>query len=319
MNASGGNNPNENNSDPSQSNDQRKGKGRRKVTMEKIEKEENLHVTFSKRRAGLFKKASELNTLCGAESAVVVFSPAEKPHAFGNPSVETIANRFLNTNIGPTPPANPLLVAHQEASNRQLNLELVHKEGLLLRERQRKRELDMFQPRINELTYEQLNQLQEDVLGFKSLFKSRFQEATGSGHSTNVQWPNPEQQCGPSVGFTNEGGLDIMGYQNANDPTYSALGSTSSYPAPFDQSIGYMTQYPYGAGGLAHGAGGSGCAGGYNVSIPYNFNNLGDNTLFRDMMPSTSNTDVEDKTQDDVSNKSQGRGSRSNNNRGGHS
>ncbi|KAL8459992.1 hypothetical protein ACS0TY_031006 [Phlomoides rotata] len=325
MNASDGTNPNEINSDPSRQNNQRKGKGRRKVTMEKIEKEENLQVTFSKRRVGLFKKASELSTLCGAESAVVVFSPGKKPYSFGNPSVETIANRFLNTNIGPTPPTNPLLAAHQEASNRQLNQELIHKEGLLLHERQRKRELDMFQPLINELTYEQLNQLQEDVLGFKSLFKSRLQEATSSRCPTNVQWPNPEKQCGPSVGFTNEGGFDMTSYPNSSDLTYWARGSTSSYPAPYDQNIGYMTQYPYGAGGSTHdagssgGAGGLSCAGGYNVSIPYNFNNLGDNALFRNTMFATSNTEVEDETQANVSNKFQGRGPRPNNVRGGHS
>ncbi|KAL8460015.1 hypothetical protein ACS0TY_031796 [Phlomoides rotata] len=286
--------------------------------MEKIEKEENLHVTFSKRRAGLFKKASELNTICGAESAVVVFSPAEKPHAFGNPNVETIENRFLNTNIGPTPPANPLLAAHQEASNGKLNQELIHEEGLLLCERQRKRELDMFQPPINELTYEQLNQLQEDVLGFKSLFKSRLQEATSSGCSTNVQWPNPEQQCVPSVGFTNEGGFDMTSYPNASEHTSWARNSTSSYLAPYDQNLGYMTQYPYGAGGSG-GAGGSSCAGGYNVSISYNFNNLGDNAIFRNTTFANLNTEAEDETQANVSNKSQGRGSRPNNGRGGHS
>ncbi|KAL8459780.1 hypothetical protein ACS0TY_031629 [Phlomoides rotata] len=291
MNASDGTNPNENNSDPSRSNDQRRGKGRRKVTMEKIEKEENLQVTFSKRRAGLFKKASELSTLCGAESAVVVFSPGEKPHSFGNPSVETITNRFLNTNIGPTPPTNPLFAAHQEANNRQLNQELVHKEGLLLNERQQKRELDMFQPHINELTYEQLNQLQEDVLGFKSIFESRLQEATSSGGSTNVQWPNPGQQCDPSVGFTNQGEFSMTGYPNASDPTYWVRG-------------------------LTHGAGSSG---GYNSSISYNFNNMGENTLFRDTMSPTSNTGAEKETQVDVSNKSKGRGSRPNNDRGGHS
>ncbi|KAK6791477.1 hypothetical protein RDI58_010558 [Solanum bulbocastanum] len=34
----------------------------------------NLGVTFSKRRAGLFRKACELCTLCGAEIAIVIFS-----------------------------------------------------------------------------------------------------------------------------------------------------------------------------------------------------------------------------------------------------
>ncbi|XP_051126664.1 agamous-like MADS-box protein AGL62 [Andrographis paniculata] len=45
--------------------------GRRSISMEKIEKKSNLQVTFSKRRGGLFNKASELCTLTSAEAGVV--------------------------------------------------------------------------------------------------------------------------------------------------------------------------------------------------------------------------------------------------------
>ncbi|GAU19495.1 hypothetical protein TSUD_77390 [Trifolium subterraneum] len=47
----------------------RNGKGRRKIEMKKMS---NMLVTFSKRRSGLFKKASELCTLCGVDVALVV-------------------------------------------------------------------------------------------------------------------------------------------------------------------------------------------------------------------------------------------------------
>ncbi|XP_021893988.1 agamous-like MADS-box protein AGL62 [Carica papaya] len=56
----------------------RKSKGRQKVEMVKMNNETNLQVTFSKHRAELFKKASELSTLCGAEIAIIVFSPGQK-------------------------------------------------------------------------------------------------------------------------------------------------------------------------------------------------------------------------------------------------
>ncbi|WMV25409.1 hypothetical protein MTR67_018794 [Solanum verrucosum] len=46
--------------------------------MVKIKKASNLGVTFSKCRAGLFKKASELCTLCGAEIVIVIFPPTAK-------------------------------------------------------------------------------------------------------------------------------------------------------------------------------------------------------------------------------------------------
>ena len=71
-------------------------RGRQKVAMVKMENESNLQVTFSKRRSGLFKKASELCTLCGAQLAIVVFSPGRKVFSFGHPSVELVIDRFLN-------------------------------------------------------------------------------------------------------------------------------------------------------------------------------------------------------------------------------
>jgi len=64
--------------------------------MKKMSNESNLQVTFSKRRSGLFKKASELCTLCGAYVALIIFSPGEKVLSFGHPNVETVINRYLS-------------------------------------------------------------------------------------------------------------------------------------------------------------------------------------------------------------------------------
>ncbi|CAE5956272.1 unnamed protein product [Arabidopsis arenosa] len=56
--------------------------------------ESNLQVTFSKRRSGLFKKASELCTLCDAKIAIVVFSPSGKVYSFGHPNVNVLLDQF---------------------------------------------------------------------------------------------------------------------------------------------------------------------------------------------------------------------------------
>lgn len=88
-----------------------KNKGRQKIEMVKMKNENNLQVTFSKRRSGLFKKASELCTLCGAEIVVIVFSPGRKVFSFGHPNVDVVIDRFLNIN-----PHHP----HQN-NNLQLN------------------------------------------------------------------------------------------------------------------------------------------------------------------------------------------------------
>ncbi|KAL8056586.1 hypothetical protein ABFX02_04G128300 [Erythranthe guttata] len=68
--------------------------GRRKIEIKKIEKKSSLQVTFSKRRTGLFRKASEISVLCGAEIAILVQSPANKIYSYGHPSVETLLHRY---------------------------------------------------------------------------------------------------------------------------------------------------------------------------------------------------------------------------------
>ncbi|GFQ03683.1 agamous-like mads-box protein agl61, partial [Phtheirospermum japonicum] len=69
--------------------------GRRKIPLDqKIQKKSNRQVTFTKRRQGLFRKASELSVLCGAEIAILVRSPAGKIFAFGSPSADAVMGRF---------------------------------------------------------------------------------------------------------------------------------------------------------------------------------------------------------------------------------
>ncbi|KAG4954390.1 hypothetical protein JHK87_039984 [Glycine soja] len=47
----------------------KKTKGRQKIEMKKISNKCNLQVIFSKRQTGVFKKTSELATLCGVDLA----------------------------------------------------------------------------------------------------------------------------------------------------------------------------------------------------------------------------------------------------------
>ncbi|KAL5168143.1 Agamous-like MADS-box protein AGL62 [Glycine soja] len=70
-------------------------KGRRKIEMKKMTNKSNLQVAFSKRRSGVFKKASELSTLCDAEACLIIFSPSEKVFSFGHPNVDSVVHRYL--------------------------------------------------------------------------------------------------------------------------------------------------------------------------------------------------------------------------------
>ncbi|XP_043692815.1 agamous-like MADS-box protein AGL62 [Telopea speciosissima] len=118
--------------------------GRQKIEIKRINCEFSRQVTFSKRRAGLFKKASELCTLCGAEIAILVFSPAGKVFSFGHPNVESIVDRFLNENNSPPETAAlPLVEAFRGASVCELNQQ--YTQVLNLMEIEKKRAETLYQ------------------------------------------------------------------------------------------------------------------------------------------------------------------------------
>nr|KJB66210.1 hypothetical protein B456_010G133300 [Gossypium raimondii] len=74
----------------------KKTKGKKKIEIKIIENADDRLIAFSKRRTGIYKKISELSTLCGGEILFIIFSPAGKPYSFGHPSVESVAKRFSN-------------------------------------------------------------------------------------------------------------------------------------------------------------------------------------------------------------------------------
>lgn len=156
----------------------RKSKGRRKIEMAKVTKEANLQVTFSKRRVGLFKKASELCTLCGAEVAVIVFSPAKKVYSFGHPAVAPIINQYLQRIPLPESGSPDIFQAHRRTSVRYLNMKLTQlsdkleaetKHGEALAEKRKAvQEQRWWAAPIDELHFKQLQRLQAALEGLKN-------------------------------------------------------------------------------------------------------------------------------------------------------
>ncbi|CAA0834263.1 Agamous-like MADS-box protein AGL62 [Striga hermonthica] len=215
----------------------RKNKGRQKIMIARIENETNRQVTFSKRRAGLFKKASELSTLCGAESAVVVFSPSGKAHSFGNPSVDAIINRFLSqvalgrpeNNWADIGPSNNPIMRHriQELTNLEAQVEREKK--------QKKEEKEAIKagraqiggpPNLDSLNYKQLKKLKKSATNLKRTFETKIKNAMTSNAGTGGGILQGE----PGVGFPSN--------PNVSGPTYGAPlapdGSLSDYASLFD-------------------------------------------------------------------------------------
>ncbi|XP_027064476.1 agamous-like MADS-box protein AGL29 [Coffea arabica] len=102
----------------------KKTRGRQKIDIAKIQNEQHLQVTFSKRRAGLFKKASELCTLTGSEVALVVFSPGEKVYSFGSPNIDAIIEKFEFSTPKSDDASTLLLEAHHRFNVQHLNKQL---------------------------------------------------------------------------------------------------------------------------------------------------------------------------------------------------
>ncbi|XP_009797678.1 agamous-like MADS-box protein AGL29 [Nicotiana tabacum] len=72
----------------------RTSRGRQKIEMKYVESKEARYVTFSKRKASLFRKADEFSTVTGADVGVLLFSPSGKPCSYTSTSVEKITEKF---------------------------------------------------------------------------------------------------------------------------------------------------------------------------------------------------------------------------------
>ncbi|MBA0763601.1 hypothetical protein Gotri_013028 [Gossypium trilobum] len=76
--------------------------GRGKIEIKRIENANSRQVTFSKRRAGLLKKAKELAILCDAEVAVIIFSNTGKLFEFSSSGMKKTFSRYSKCLQGST-------------------------------------------------------------------------------------------------------------------------------------------------------------------------------------------------------------------------
>ncbi|KAI3450487.1 hypothetical protein Pfo_007152 [Paulownia fortunei] len=117
-------------------------KGRQKIAIERIEKESDCFATFSKRRLGVFKKTSELCTLCNVDVGIIVYSPTGKPYSFFHPTMESVVDRFRNPNRR-FDDSSRLLEAYTRTRAVQLNLMLDKLGEQLEAEKEREKQLDV--------------------------------------------------------------------------------------------------------------------------------------------------------------------------------
>ncbi|KZV23274.1 hypothetical protein F511_02175 [Dorcoceras hygrometricum] len=233
----------------------RKGKGRRKVAMEKMENESNLQVTFSKRRNGLFKKASELSTRCGSEPAVVVFSPTGKPYSFGHPSVQSVTSRFVGQNEqNPQPTAVQLLASEAERNMiSNATAELNQAMDQLELTKNQAKDLDRIcrqVPKIaqmREANNQQLAVLKREVLVWRNKFNPGAPSTfLGSNPNPGTTVVEPTGTCSffdPPVGSNQQDGFSNQLY----DPRFAGTSTSINFGEVSmwgDAGSGFVTPYP---------------------------------------------------------------------------
>ncbi|RWR88469.1 agamous-like MADS-box protein AGL61 [Cinnamomum micranthum f. kanehirae] len=92
--------------------------GKRKLEIESKKEEKKFdQLRFTRRCKGLFKKAQELNVLCGSDIAVIVISNGTgKATTFGSPDPNSVINRYRShkTTNGQTKLQNSILARSDE-------------------------------------------------------------------------------------------------------------------------------------------------------------------------------------------------------------
>ncbi|KAF9687033.1 hypothetical protein SADUNF_Sadunf02G0051700 [Salix dunnii] len=68
---------------------------RRKIEIKRIQNEDYRKVTYSKRRAGLIKKAKLLSSRSNTQIAIISCSLSGRHFTFGHPSVDSVVDQFL--------------------------------------------------------------------------------------------------------------------------------------------------------------------------------------------------------------------------------
>ncbi|KAL5774049.1 hypothetical protein ACOSP7_011606 [Xanthoceras sorbifolium] len=191
-------------------------KGRQKIPMKKIENEDDRLITFSKRRAGIYKKASELVTLCGAEVGIIVYSPAGKCYSFSHPSMDAITDRFVNGNPQLSDSANthPLVEAHRRIRIRELNekhndlvsqLDAEKERGKMLKQMsQPNRVQGWWELPIDELSLEELEKIDSSAEEFQNNLLNHINGVTVTNNEASCSsFPatlNPNQPTNPFHG-----------------------------------------------------------------------------------------------------------------------
>ncbi|KAL0006714.1 hypothetical protein SO802_008216 [Lithocarpus litseifolius] len=184
-----------------------KSKGRQKIENKLITDYRCREVTFSKRKSGLFKSASELCILCGAKIGIVVFSLTGKPFCFGNPDINTIIDQYVSGNPQTNVGIGGIAESLQRATILELSKELDMKLKELEIEKERGEAIEKLRKEIQqkliwEAPIEELGllDLQELSLSLENLKKKMHDRVHELCNGASSSWSWPSADATHSVG-----------------------------------------------------------------------------------------------------------------------
>ncbi|CAL5066355.1 unnamed protein product [Urochloa decumbens] len=241
----------------------KKSKGRKKIEIKFIENNEARQVCFTKRRQGLFKKASELSILCGAMVGTVVFSAAGRSFSFGHPSIDEVINRFLN----PVTPDGPASGAPSHGNGgsvsdtvHQLSMECLQLQQSLDYEKKRKERLEeatekemggrlmqLLTANVLELGLDELQELEKKLEEILLIVKEMVNKVLEEGRQTPGLLPqlpmeiaSTSQSRNPMASTTPSSTVALIdGFEAINDPLLSGVHDVGSMGnVPNNQNLG---------------------------------------------------------------------------------
>ncbi|CAN6203436.1 unnamed protein product [Urochloa humidicola] len=222
-------------------------KGRQKIEIKFIENDDARQVCFSKRRQGLFKKASELSILCGAMVGTVVFSQVGRSFSFGHPSIDEVINRFLNpvTRDGPASGApSHGNVGSVSDTVHELSMEYLELEQSLDSEKKRKERLEeatekemggrlmqLLNANFLELGLDELQEFEKKLEEIHLIVKEKVNKVMVEGRQTPGLLPQPpmeiastSQSVNPMASAAPISSIALIdGFEAVDDPLLSAV------------------------------------------------------------------------------------------------
>ncbi|XP_059590237.1 agamous-like MADS-box protein AP3 isoform X1 [Vitis vinifera] len=201
---------------------------RGKIEIKRIENSTNRQVTYSKRRNGIFKKASELTVLCDAKVSIIMLSSTGKLHEYISPSTTTkqIFDQYQNT-LGVD-----LWSYHYERM--QENLKKLKDVNKNLRKEIRQR----MGEHLSDLSVEELRDLEQEMESSLKMVRDRKVRNVEQIHK-NLLHEFDARDRDQHYGLVDNGGdyESVLGFSNGSSPVF-ALSLQPNPPNDLHSGVG---------------------------------------------------------------------------------